>query len=160
MRGDRHCAAADSRIQANSDHYYLASLARVSLDSIHTPHPHLLNFYSSSLPTFMLRRSLATTFIRAAAQRPTVSFIPKAKLAAPFINNSPSYTRSKTTTRVPFPTMSAVSDQDILARFSKLSIAAPDVVNHSAVAGGAEWRAELDKLGKTGVPLTKTVCWT
>lgn len=53
--------------------------------------------------------------------------------------------------------MAAVSDQDILARFSKLSIAQPEVVNHSAVAGGAEWRAELDKLGKTGVPLTKTV---
>jgi prolyl-tRNA synthetase len=53
--------------------------------------------------------------------------------------------------------MAAVSDNDIIARLGKLSISAPEVLKHAAVSGGAEWRAELDKAGKTGVPLTKTV---
>jgi prolyl-tRNA synthetase len=53
--------------------------------------------------------------------------------------------------------MAAVTDQDIVSRFAALSIAAPPTLTHAAVAGGAEWRAELDKLGKSGVALTKTV---
>lgn len=59
--------------------------------------------------------------------------------------------------RIPFPTMAAVSDQDVIARFGALNISAPKVIEHAAVKGGAEWRAELDKLGKTGVAITKTV---
>ncbi|BEJ12307.1 hypothetical protein CspHIS471_0207670 [Cutaneotrichosporon sp. HIS471] len=53
--------------------------------------------------------------------------------------------------------MAAVSDNDIIARLGKLSISAPEVLKHAAVSGGAEWRAELDKAGKAGVPLTKTL---
>jgi hypothetical protein len=56
--------------------------------------------------------------------------------------------------------MAAVTDQDIISRFGALSIAAPAVITHAAVKGGAEWRAELDKLGKTGAALTKTVSLT
>jgi prolyl-tRNA synthetase len=53
--------------------------------------------------------------------------------------------------------MAAVSDQDVIARFGALNISAPKVIEHAAVKGVAEWRAELDKLGKTGVAITKTV---
>lgn len=55
--------------------------------------------------------------------------------------------------------MAAVTDQDIVGRFGALSIAEPSVITHAPVKGGAEWRAELDKLGKTGANLTKTVSW-
>ncbi|KAK4689110.1 prolyl-tRNA synthetase, partial [Tremellales sp. Uapishka_1] len=53
--------------------------------------------------------------------------------------------------------MAAVTDSEIIARLSKLSIAHPEVVQHEAVKGGSEWKAALDKLGKTDVGLTKTL---
>lgn len=54
--------------------------------------------------------------------------------------------------------MAAVSDQEIISRLGKLNIATPEVHKHAPVQGGAEWRAELDKIGQKGVQLTKTVC--
>ncbi|KAL1411004.1 hypothetical protein Q8F55_001949 [Vanrija albida] len=53
--------------------------------------------------------------------------------------------------------MAAVTDSDVIARFGALNISAPKVIEHAAVKGGADWRAELDKLGKTGVAITKTL---
>lgn len=53
--------------------------------------------------------------------------------------------------------MAAVTDQEIISRLGKLNIAAPEVLKHAPVKGGAEWRAELDKIGQNGVGLTKTV---
>lgn len=53
--------------------------------------------------------------------------------------------------------MAAISDNDIISRLAKLNITHADVVRHAPVTGGAEWKAELEKLSKTGVSLTKTV---
>lgn len=65
----------------------------------------------------------------------------------------------KTKPRFQYPptTMSAVSDSDIVSRLQKLSIAHPEVISHAPVKGGSEWHAELQKAGKEGVQLTKTV---
>ena len=51
----------------------------------------------------------------------------------------------------------AVSDSDIVSRLQALSIAHPEIIDHAAVKGGAEWKAELDKVGHGQVALTKTV---
>ena len=53
--------------------------------------------------------------------------------------------------------MAAVNDSNIVARLQKLSISHPEVIQHGPVKGAAEWKAELEKAGKTGVALTKTV---
>jgi hypothetical protein len=53
--------------------------------------------------------------------------------------------------------MSAVTDNDIVARFEKLSLAKPEIIEHAAVANGAQWKAELEKIGKGNITLTKTV---
>lgn len=53
--------------------------------------------------------------------------------------------------------MTSVSDSDIISRLQKLSISHPEVIQHGPVKGGAEWKAELEKSGKTEVALTKTV---
>lgn len=50
-----------------------------------------------------------------------------------------------------------VTDADIVGRLQKLSISHSDVIEHAPVKGGAEWKTELDKVGKSGVALTKTV---
>lgn len=78
-------------------------------------------------------------------------------IASPLLARNYASIPTPKTPRKPFPTMAAVTDQEIIARLGKLSIAAPEVIQHAPVKGGAEWRAELDKAGKTGVPLTKTV---
>ena len=67
-------------------------------------------------------------------------------------------TRAYTQTpRKLYPIMAAISDSEILSRFSKLSIHHPEVIQHAPVKSGAEWRAELDRVGKSEVVLTKTV---
>ena len=53
--------------------------------------------------------------------------------------------------------MSAVSDNDIISRLSKLSISHGEVLQHAPVSGLQDWRAELTKIGKGDVALTKTV---
>jgi hypothetical protein len=53
--------------------------------------------------------------------------------------------------------MAAVSDSEIISRLEKLKISHPEVINHAPVKGGAEWKAELERVGKLGVSLTKTV---
>jgi hypothetical protein len=53
--------------------------------------------------------------------------------------------------------MSAITDNDIIARFEKLSLSKPQIYEHAAVANGAQWKAELEKIGKGDVTLTKTV---
>lgn len=55
--------------------------------------------------------------------------------------------------------MSAITDSEIISRLEKLSIAHPEVIEHAPVKGAEEWKAELDKLGKGSVSLTKTVSW-
>jgi hypothetical protein len=55
------------------------------------------------------------------------------------------------------PNMSAITDNDIIARFEKLSLSKPQIYEHAAVANGAQWKAELEKIGKGDVTLTKTV---
>lgn len=55
------------------------------------------------------------------------------------------------------PSMTAISDPEILSRFAKLSISHPEVIQHGPVKTGAEWKAELKKTGKADVALTKTV---
>lgn len=55
------------------------------------------------------------------------------------------------------PIMSAITDSEIISRLEKLSIAHPEVIEHAPVKGAEEWKAELDKLGKGSVSLTKTV---
>ncbi|ORY30023.1 putative proline-tRNA ligase [Naematelia encephala] len=68
------------------------------------------------------------------------------------------FNSSKKKLRIPFsPTMSAISDSDILGRLSKLSISHPDVLKHEAVAGGDAWKGQLEKVGKGSVALTKTL---
>lgn len=115
---------------------------------------HLFN----KLDSFMILRPLQA-LIRAATS-PT--FYPSGSIPT-FHQHSSTFARTYAslptpkTPRKPFPTMAAVTDQDIIARLGKLSIAAPEVLKHAAVKGGAEWRAELDKAGKTGINLTKTV---
>lgn len=59
--------------------------------------------------------------------------------------------------RTPFTAMSAISDNEIISRLSKLSISHGEVITHGAVKGGGEWKAELDKLSKGDVGFTKTV---
>lgn len=54
--------------------------------------------------------------------------------------------------------MSSITDDEILQRFEKLSLTKPQIINHAAVKNGAEWKAELEKIGKGDVSLTKTVC--
>jgi prolyl-tRNA synthetase len=54
--------------------------------------------------------------------------------------------------------MSAITDNDIVSRFEKLSLTKPEILEHAPVANGAQWKAELEKLGKGNVTLTKTVC--
>ena len=54
--------------------------------------------------------------------------------------------------------MSSITDDEILARFEKLSLTKPEIINHAPVKNGAEWKAELEKIGKGSVSLTKTVC--
>jgi len=56
-----------------------------------------------------------------------------------------------------FPNMSAITDNDIVARFEKLSLTKPQIYEHAPVANGAQWKAELEKIGKGNVTLTKTV---
>lgn len=51
------------------------------------------------------------------------------------------------------------SDADIISRLEKLSIQAPEVIQHATVKGGQEWKAELEKIGKGDVAVTKTVSW-
>jgi hypothetical protein len=58
---------------------------------------------------------------------------------------------------IPYPSMTAISDPEILSRFAKLSISHPEVIQHGPVKTGAEWKAELKKTGKADVALTKTV---
>jgi hypothetical protein len=80
---------------------------------------------------------------------------------------SPFHTRTFTTTlthlarRPPFTypsfTMSAISDTEIISRFGALKIQAPEIIQHAPVQSGAEWKAELEKLGKGAIGLTKTV---
>jgi len=53
--------------------------------------------------------------------------------------------------------MSAISDNDIIGRLAKLSIAHPEVLEHAPVTGVNDWKAELVKLGKGDVAITKTV---
>jgi hypothetical protein len=53
--------------------------------------------------------------------------------------------------------MSAITDNDIVARFEKLSLTKPQIYEHAPVANGAQWKAELEKIGKGNVILTKTV---
>ena len=53
--------------------------------------------------------------------------------------------------------MSAITDNDIIARFEKLSLSKPQIYEHAAVANGAQWKAELEKIGKGNATLTKTV---
>ena len=53
--------------------------------------------------------------------------------------------------------MTAISDSEIISRLSKLSISHPEVIQHGSVSGSVDWKAELEKKGKTGVALTKTV---
>jgi hypothetical protein len=53
--------------------------------------------------------------------------------------------------------MSAITDNDIVARFEKLSLSKPQIYEHAPVANGAQWKAELEKIGKGNVTLTKTV---
>jgi prolyl-tRNA synthetase len=53
--------------------------------------------------------------------------------------------------------MSAITDNDIIARFEKLSLSKPQIYEHAAVANGAQWKAELEKIGKGDATLTKTV---
>lgn len=53
--------------------------------------------------------------------------------------------------------MSAITDNDIISRFEKLSLTKPQIYEHAAVANGAAWKAELEKIGKGNVTLTKTV---
>jgi len=53
--------------------------------------------------------------------------------------------------------MSAITDNDIVARFEKLSLTKPQIYEHAPVANGAQWKAELEKIGKGNVTLTKTV---
>lgn len=53
--------------------------------------------------------------------------------------------------------MSLITDDDIVARFEELSLSKPQVITHGAVKNGAEWKAELEKIGKGNVSLTKTV---
>jgi hypothetical protein len=55
------------------------------------------------------------------------------------------------------PNMSAITDNDIVARFEKLSLSKPQIYEHAPVANGAQWKAELEKIGKGNVTLTKTV---
>ena len=59
--------------------------------------------------------------------------------------------------RIPYATMTAITDSDIIKRLEALSISNPEVIEHAPVKGGAEWKAELDKAGKGGISLTKTV---
>ena len=59
--------------------------------------------------------------------------------------------------RIPYPTMSTITDSEIISRLSKLSISHPDVLHHGPVKGGAEWRAEMEKIGRGDAILTKTV---
>lgn len=99
-------------------------------------------------PLYMLSRPFAA-FIKA-ARTPTLQ-APTASLLARRTYSTPKKLR------VPYPAMAAVSDQEIISRLGKLNIATPEVHKHAAVAGGAEWRAELDKIGQKGVQLTKTV---
>ncbi|EJT51495.1 proline-tRNA ligase [Trichosporon asahii var. asahii CBS 2479] len=96
----------------------------------------------------MLSRPFAA-FIKA-ARTPTLQ-APTASLLARRTYSTPKKLR------VPYPAMAAVSDQEIISRLGKLNIAAPEVHKHAAVQGGAEWRAELDKIGQKGVQLTKTL---
>lgn len=56
------------------------------------------------------------------------------------------------------PNMSQVTDADIIQRFEKLSLSKPEIINHAPVKNGAEWKAELEKIGKGSASLTKTVC--
>lgn len=55
------------------------------------------------------------------------------------------------------PNMSLVTDAEIIQRFEKLSLSKPQVITHGVVKNGAEWKAELEKIGKGDVSLTKTV---
>ncbi|ORX33389.1 hypothetical protein BD324DRAFT_654183 [Kockovaella imperatae] len=50
-----------------------------------------------------------------------------------------------------------ISDNEIISRLQKLSISHPEVIEHAPVKGGAEWKAELDKVGHGSVALTKTL---
>jgi prolyl-tRNA synthetase len=56
--------------------------------------------------------------------------------------------------------MSAVSDNDIISRLSKLSISHGEVLHHAPVSGLQDWKAELAKIGKGDVTLTKAVRWS
>jgi hypothetical protein len=53
--------------------------------------------------------------------------------------------------------MTAIADSEIITRLKALSITEPEILQHAAVKGGAEWKAELEKLDKGDIPLTKTV---
>jgi hypothetical protein len=53
--------------------------------------------------------------------------------------------------------MTAIPDSEIISRLKSLSISQPEVLEHAPVKGGTEWKAELEKLGKTGILYTKTV---
>lgn len=65
--------------------------------------------------------------------------------------------KSKSKYKVPYPTMAAINDSEIISRLSKLSISHPEVIQHGPVSGINDWRAELEKIGKGNVALTKTV---
>jgi len=72
---------------------------------------------------------------------------------------SPVFTsaRYKSKNRIPYPTMSAISDNDIIGRLAKLSIDHPEVLQHAPVSGIQDWKAELVKAGKGDVAVTKSV---
>jgi hypothetical protein len=58
----------------------------------------------------------------------------------------------------PIFTMSTASD--LIAQLDKLSIGKPEILEHAQVKVGPEWKAELEKAGKTGLGMTKTVSST
>ncbi|EIW66374.1 hypothetical protein TREMEDRAFT_45824 [Tremella mesenterica DSM 1558] len=49
------------------------------------------------------------------------------------------------------------TDEEIISKLHKLSFTSTEVVRHEPVKGGVEWKVELEKVGKGGVGLTKTL---
>ena len=59
------------------------------------------------------------------------------------------YCSPTATAHRPIFTMSTASD--LIAQLDKLSIGKPEILEHAQVKGGPEWKAELEKAGKTGM---------
>ncbi len=97
---------------------------------------------------------MITRFIATLSQRPASSIKSSISISCRQTN------RTFTTRPHFYPsTMSTtVTDSEIINRLAGLKISHPEVIEHSAVKGGAEWKAELEKIGKGDVGLTKTVC--